>query len=234
MKKVTWLILLALVLGGVAAFGTFQVQQQADTRALSKFATTQVLITNTAIPAQTTFADAVATGLAQYEKYPTQYLPASAVLESAPLNGGLVAQADIPAGQVVLSGDFGVTVSTSQSLAVPKGYVAMTLTLPAESRVGGYLQPGKHVAVFATSGTTGNDTSKASTRLVFSSLQVLAVGANTVSGVSLSAQADTTQNQVTLAVPPASAQTFINASHSSAITLVLISNGTIVSPAATN
>ncbi len=227
MKRVVALVAIALVLGVAAAFGSFQVQQQADQRALAKFDTVDVLVTKAAVPAQTSLADAVTGGLVEKVKYPKQYLPLESLKSPNQITSSDVAPVNLPAGHLVLDGDFGVTVSQSRSLVIPVGMVAVSLDLTIADRTGGFIQPGKRVAVLTS--TAGDASAPKATRVLFSSLLILAVGTNTVNGLSLTAAADNTQNVVTLALNPADAVDLVAASHNSVVTLALLSSGTIVS-----
>lgn len=228
MKRLITLILVALLLGGFAAFGTFQVQSQADERALAKFATTEVLVTKLDVPALTSIADAQAAGMIEKVKFPTQYLPRESLRPVESINSNDLAFSALPAGHLILAGDFGIQSNRGNSLVIPAGFTALALDLSVANRAGGFLQPGRRVAL--VSSVPSNPTSKTAftTSTLFSGLQVLAVGQNTVNGLSLTQTADNSQNVVTLAVRPVDVTTILNAVQSGTISLVLLSQGTQV------
>lgn len=228
MKRIAILVLVALALGGFAAFGTYQVQSQADSRALAKFQTTQVLVTKVDVPALTSIADAHAAGMIELVRYPTQYLPVESLRPVESINSNDLAFTALPAGRLILAGDFGVQSNRGSSLVIPAGFTALALDLSMANRAGGFLQPGRRVAIISSvpGGTTANSSFK--TRTLFSGIQVLAVGQNTVNGLSLTQTADDAQNVVTLAVKPNDVTSLLNAVQSGNITLVLLSQGTQV------
>jgi Flp pilus assembly protein CpaB len=228
MKRVVLLVLAALVLGGFAAYGTYQVQNQADVRALSKFQTTEVLVTKVDVPALTSIADAQAAGMIEKVKYPTEYLPLSSLRAIDSTNSNDLAFTALPAGHLILAGDFGVQSNRGSSLVIPAGYTALSLDLSIANRTGGFLQPGRRVALVSSVPSSAAAKSTFSTKTLFSGLQVLAVGQNTVNGLSLTQTADNTQNVVTLAVRPSDVTSVLNAVQSGNISLVLLSTGTQV------
>jgi Flp pilus assembly protein CpaB len=233
MKRVALLVLAALALGGFAAYGTYQVQSQADARALAKFHTTEVLVTKVDVPALTSIADAEAAGMIERVRYPTQYLSVDSLRPVDSTNSNDLAFSALPAGRLILAGDFGVQSNRGSSLVIPAGFTAVSLDLSIANRTGGFLQPGRRVAIVSSvpGGTAAGSSFR--TRTLFSGIQVLAVGQNTVNGLSLTQTADDSQNVVTLAIRPTDVTDLLNAVQTGNITLVLLSQGTQVSVDAT-
>lgn len=228
MKRVVLLVLAALALGGFAAYGTFQVQIQAEERALARFDTTDVLVSTVDIPALTSVADALETGMLKVVKYPTEYLPLESLRDINSPHTSDLAFDPIPAGHLIQAGDFGIQANRGNSLVVPDGFTAIALELSVANRAGGFLQPGSKVAVISSIAGDPNSGGKTSTKILYTGLQVLAVGQNTVRGLSLTQAADDTQNVVTIAVRPNDVAELLNAVESGAITLVLLSQDTQV------
>jgi Flp pilus assembly protein CpaB len=228
MKRLIALIVAALLLGGFAAFGTYQVQSQADQRALAKFQTTDVLVTKLEVPALTSISDAMAAGMIDVVQYPTQYLPVEELRSVDSTNSGDLAFTALPPGHLILKGDFGVQSNRGNSLVIPDGFTAVALDLAPENRAGGFLQPGRRVAVISTAPSDASSKTAFTTRTLYSGLQVLAVGQNTVNGLSLTPTADNSQNIVTLAVRPQDVAELLNAVETGSISLVLLSQGTQV------
>lgn len=228
MKRVVLLVIAALGLGIFAAYGSYQVQTQAEERALARFETTDVLVTTMEIPALTSIADAKAAGMIETVKYPTEYLPLAALRPINTTFSNDLASEALPAGHLILDGDFGLLTDRGSSIILPAGFTALSLELSMANRVGGFLQPGREVAVIYSGPGFAADTGKVVSRTLFTGVRVLAVGTNTVSGLSLNPGSDAAQNVVTLAIRPEDVVELLNAVESGTISLVLLSQGTEV------
>ena len=65
-----------------------------------------------------------------------------------------VASADIAAGQILLRPMFGETVAVTGVLAIPKGKIAITVSMSSDADVAGFVVPQSEVAVFVTAPLT--------------------------------------------------------------------------------
>lgn len=66
----------------------------------------------------------------------------------------------------------------SEYLAIPQGYVALTIPTSEQQGVGNYIQPGDYISVIATVSTAG----KVASKTIFTQLHVIKVGTQDASG----------------------------------------------------
>jgi Flp pilus assembly protein CpaB len=87
---------------------------------------------------------------------------------------------DIKAGQPVLANAIVTSADPTPPvpsfLAIPQGFVAMTIPTSEEQGVAGYIQPGDYIGIIATVDKSGTTTSKT----IFNNVHVLQVGTATV------------------------------------------------------
>jgi pilus assembly protein CpaB len=169
---------LLIVAALIAALGTgmvFLYVRGADTRAEASQQPVQVLKAVKVIAAGQTVAAAQAAGSIQLGSVPRKEVLAGAVTSVSGMDQQIALSTIYPNEQII-SGKFGVA-SDQSLLTVPNGELAISVTLSDTGRVAGFVSPGNKVAIFlTTSGTSGGDT----TRLLLPRVQVIAVGATTV------------------------------------------------------
>jgi pilus assembly protein CpaB len=126
-------------------------------------------------------------GAAQSQgKFELTRVPKSSVVKGAVTTvehmADQVALAKIYPGEQVLTGKFGKTAASEQTLTIPKGKIAVSVELTDPARVAGFVTPGSHVVVFvsAPETTNGTRTTAAYTRVLVSDVEVIGVGAATV------------------------------------------------------
>ena len=95
---------------------------------------------------------------------------------------GMVPLVAISANQAITSNEVArpsqALGAQSEFLAIPHGYVALTIPTSEQQGVGDYIQPGDYISVIATVSTSG----KVASLTVFTQLHVLKVGTQTSSG----------------------------------------------------
>lgn len=163
--------LIAIVLAGflalVAGGATVIYVKGSNKRAVAGQEPTKVWVTTEAIPRGTTLAVAKEKGLLRQEVLPARSAPAAAVTVLGA--DTLVAMSDIAAGEVLLAGRFGDEGALGpQALTIPTGHVAVSVEVDDPQRVGGFVKPGDHVALFFFNGSDS--------RVLFPRAQVLGVG----------------------------------------------------------
>jgi len=180
-------LLIAAIL--VAALGTslvFFYAKKADDRAIADQKPVTVLVAKTSIAAGTRVIDAANSGAFQ-----TKELPESAVVPGALSSVDPVANqvviGTIYAGQQLLAGMFGATAGTDSALNIPPGMIAASFSFGDPQRVAGFVSPGSKVCIFLTSTLEKN---VSSTRILLSSVTVLAVGPTTITPPSDPAKAN--------------------------------------------
>lgn len=146
------LIALAIVLALVGTFAVYSYAKSADKRAVADTRATSVVITTKRIPAGTSWADAVKGGYLTSEHLPAGSAPSSALssVAEAAIGRDAVAAADIAPGQIVLRQAFGTAAPKTGALTIPKGDIAISVTLTSGSNVANYVSPGSEVIVFVT------------------------------------------------------------------------------------
>jgi Flp pilus assembly protein CpaB len=146
------LVAIAVVLALVGTIAVYTYAHHADQRAIAKTRSTSVLYATKQIPPGTTWRDAVSGGYLTSEKVPVDSAPTHAIPSTAAsIPSSYVTTAGIPAGQIAVTEMFGETQVTTGILNIPKGYQAMSISVPVASDVAGFVQSGSEVAIYATS-----------------------------------------------------------------------------------
>lgn len=225
MKRVVILLLIAAGLAVGAAIVTYIVTLGAEERALARYETAPVLVSTGAIPTGVSLAAAVAQGLAAPQQFPVTFTPTNAITAVTPDNSELVALADLPAGRMLLTGDFGVPGGAPVLLEVPPDRVAVTFAAGETQRVANFVEPGSYVTVLSVGGN-------GATSVVFSRVLVLAVGDITgQADVDLAESTAIPTSLVTVAIRPEEVQTLVEAISNSEIYLGLLGADAFVPPA---
>ena len=170
------IVLLALALGIVAGGAAYLYLQGVQTRAYHNARLVAVYEVVQAIPRGTSGATALQDGLISKTNVPLQFRPATAVGDLATIRND-VAVADIPAGQVVVDGLFALpaTVASTAAQTIPKGDVAITISVDQVHGVAGLIQAGDQVDILVLLAPGNKETS------LYQNVPILAVGSNLVS-----------------------------------------------------
>jgi len=106
------------------------------------------------------------------QTYPKVYFISVAAVQ------GMVPLVAITQGQAITSNDVAkpsqALGSQSEYLAIPSGYVALTIPTSEQQGVADYIQPGDYISVIATVSTAG----KVAAKTIFTQLHVIKVGAH--------------------------------------------------------
>lgn len=160
----------------VALLGTALVYlyvRGADARANDRFDTVNVLRAVAPIEAGETIDDAQANGKLALEPVASDYLLPNYQTSVEALSGS-VATVPILPGEQITSDKFGSEVVAGVGgLVIPKGMIAISVSLTDTARVAGFINPGTRVAIFVN----GQDaTGSPYTRLLLEDVEVIAVG----------------------------------------------------------
>ncbi len=146
----TVILIIAVVIGAVAAVGLLSYVRSAETTADEAAAPVEIWVVKQPIPKGTPIESAIEQGLIAKEQTAQKYRPATAVVDPAAELGGLVAITDLPVDLPVLTGTFASpnTVNTGITDRLEeKGLVTVTFTVD-QSRGAAYLiEPGDFVNV---------------------------------------------------------------------------------------
>jgi pilus assembly protein CpaB len=194
-------ITLAAVLALVGVVAILAYVRQANERAVAGLKAERVVWAKDPIAAGTSLSQAEQGGLLATEEVPESSLTTPAVESVTPANEHKVVTSAVTKGQVLLQNMLGASASnaTANLFVVPKGDVAVSVSMCVPEDVADYVTPGSNVAVFdtlvalsqgqqitpscasghpAVSGGQIENANLATTVLVLPSVEVLAVGQN--------------------------------------------------------
>ena len=171
------LLIVAVIVALVGTALVFLYVRGSDARANARFDTVEVLRAVAPIEAGETIDDALATGKLALQPVPRDYVLPNAQTSVEALSGTYASVKILP-GEQIVSDKFGAEIAAPESaLTIPRGTVAISVSLTDTARVAGFIEPGTEVAIFLNSTTTGEP----STRLLLDEVQVIAVGSTTTS-----------------------------------------------------
>ena len=141
-------VALALAVGGGLLVITYA--RNADARAIAEASPAPVWVAQQPVPAGTTLKDAQRTGLIVQTAVSAKAVPAGALQEINADNNALLATSDIAAGEYLLAARFGTAPKGTKAIEVPSGMLAVSVSLQDPNRVGKFVTPGSHIALFQT------------------------------------------------------------------------------------
>lgn len=235
MKRRILTVALALLLAVLGTGGVLAYVHRADARAVAGMRAVTVLVAQQQIPSGTSASTALQDGSLSSQRLPASSVPSDALGSVSPGLRSLVLSANLQPGQLLLRP---MLVTAAQAaatggIAIPKGMVAVTVSLCLPEAVAGYLQPGSEVAVFDTYGSKSLNVQQTCgsshqaqavgavhTRLVLPRVKILSVSAGPAGGGSSSLASSGSGSQagagsvnqqimVTLAVDQANAERLI-------------------------
>lgn len=247
MKRRIAAIATALVIAviGVAAVVTYA--NSANARALAGQKVTEVFIANKRVPEGTSVKAAVDRNLIAQTKVVAKGVPDGAMTKVTPHLEGQVALSDIPAGTVVLTAGFGAKTEVKKESGVPKGDVAVSLSLSDPAGIAPLIRSGSHIAIYDTFNSTTkskplspygahlND-DKATTRgtaVVLADVEVLRVDGKPKADDTTTSESSSTM-LVTVVVPPSQATRLVHAIQTGNLYAALLGEGAEVSPKSTS
>lgn len=219
----------ALVLALVAGLATFTYLRGVQKRAYHNASLVKVYTVSAPIARGTSGTAVIGGNVLKQGQIPAQYLPSDAVTDLATIRNE-VASANLAPGQILESDLFVAPASTVSSSAtaqaIPKGDVAISISVDSVRGVAGLIRPGDLIDILAQV-TPGNE------QFLYQNVNVLAVGTTVVqSGVvtTQTANAGSTSGSglLTLAVPADAALRIAlaeNSSVSGSIYLALVPPG---------
>lgn len=216
-------VLAAVVVALIGVVAVVVYAQGADSRAVADQQPRTVYIAAKLVPAGTTAAEAVATGLMVPTQVAAKGLPLGALSTVDEATGKLLAMTDIAPGEFVTASRFGTTPLGQKAIQVPDGQVAISLALSDPARVGAFVSPGSHIVIYdtytppvAAAGTNPAAAGAAATRqtrVLLDDVLVIAMGTTTLTppaGTGGQAPAETKGALVTVALPPENAAKLVH------------------------
>ena len=120
----------------------------ADARAVESQQPTTVYVSKALVPAGTSLKDAIRAKLLEKTSVAAKGAPDGALTRVTDTNSELLAMTDIAPGEFVLETRFGTTPLGTKAIQVPGGMVAVSVELSDPARVGTFVTPGTHLAIF--------------------------------------------------------------------------------------
>ncbi|MEI2766485.1 MAG: RcpC/CpaB family pilus assembly protein [Dermatophilaceae bacterium] len=120
----------------------------ADARAVSGQTPTRAYVATKLIPSGTTLKDAQRTGLLAETQVAAKGLPSGALATIDTENSTLLALSDVQPGEFLMTARFGTTPVGSKAIEVPAGMLAVSVQLTDPGRVGTFVRPGTHLAIY--------------------------------------------------------------------------------------
>ncbi len=228
MKSKVVLVVIAVVLGGIAAFGTYRYLAGVQLQAEAGSVMTDVLVATQDVPRGADANTLLSSGLVEMMKVPQRYVPKGAVSSLRALTD-MVLAVPVTKGELITSARFQYPSDAGLAFAVPKDFVAVTVPVNESRGLAQLLKAGDRVAVLGT--LPGKSAGDERTRIVLGGVRVLAVDRNTgagaaeegsSAGIGTSAQTSG-QETVTLAVSPADAEKLVFVAETGGVWLALLS-----------
>jgi pilus assembly protein CpaB len=240
------LLILAVFVAVIGTALVFLYVKGADSRAQAKLDNVSVLKATQDVTAGEKFDDALASGKIAFAEVPKNQLIDGYQTSNEALKGK-IAVVPIFSGQQIITNQFGTTVqSTSNTLSIPPGMMAISVNLTDPDRVAGNIENGSEVAIFVTGQLVAAQPNSASqsnsdiqtTRLLLPKVTVLNVGSPQPPTTSTKTDPNGTQTTeqlprtlLTIAVTQKEAQKVIVASKALDLTFGLLTSNSKVSPA---
>ena len=240
------LLILAVFVAVIGTALVFLYVKGADSRAQAKLDNVSVLKATQDVTAGEKFDDALAAGKIAFAEVPKNQLIDGYQTSNSALKGK-IAVVPIFSGQQIITSQFGTTVqSTSNTLSIPPGMMAISVNLTDPDRVAGNIENGSEVAIFVTGQLVASQSSSGSqqnsdiqtTRLLLPKVTVLNVGSPQPPTTSTKTDPNGTQTTeqlprtlLTIAVTQKEAQKVIVASKALDLTFGLLTSNSKVSPA---
>ena len=232
MRSKLIIVVLAIALGGVAAFAAYSYLSGVQRTAEAGSTMTEVLVAAQDIPRGTSANDLMSSGAVQLTKIPLRYI-ASGAISSVTSVADRILAVPVSKGEVLTTARFQYPSEAGLAFNVPKGFVAVTIPVDDSRGVAGLVKPGDRVALLATVATKGGQGDQ--TRIAIPGARVLAVGrstgaesstqqASTSGGAFGGGQSSQSQsaNTVTLALSSADAEKVVFAAESGRFWLALL------------
>src|SRR4051812_37461343 len=141
-------VLLAVVLAVVGGALVLTYARNADARAIAAESPRKVFVAQRLIPAGTTLKDAQRLDLISQTAVAAKGLPAGALQAIGPDDNALLALSDVQPGEFLLTARFGTTPVGAKAIEVPSGMLAVSVELTDPARVGTFVTPGSHIALY--------------------------------------------------------------------------------------
>ncbi len=174
MRTKILIVIVALVLGGVAAVMAANYLDDARTTIEAEGEAVKVLVAVEDIPRGLTAEELLARELIVLEEVPRRFVAAGATSSERAIEGQVLAAA-LTAGEQITRSRFEYPSSAGLAYSIPGDYVAISIPVDEIDGVAGLVKPGDHIALYVTF-SPGPDGEADLTRLLIADTKVLASG----------------------------------------------------------
>ncbi len=143
-------IFVAVLLAIIGATLVITYAKNADQRAIANAQPTKVYLAQKLIPSGMTLKDAQRTGLFVETQVAAKAVPVGALKTVDASNNSLLALSDVQPGEILIASWFGSTPVGAKAIEVPSGMMAVSVELSDPARVGKFVTPGSHIAIYAS------------------------------------------------------------------------------------
>lgn len=179
MRSKLLIIAVAVVLGAVAAFASFQYLDAVRTEAEAGSRMTEVLVAKADIARGMSADDMLAAGLIERVQIPQRYVAQGAISSVRSVADRILA-VPVSQGEILTASRFQYPSEAGLAFSIPKDYVAVTVPVDDARAVAGLVKPGDRVAIVATvESKSGGSGQGEVTRIMIPGARVLAVGRST-------------------------------------------------------
>jgi pilus assembly protein CpaB len=242
MRSKIVILLLAIVLGLLAAYAATRYIDSARSRVEAQEQPVDVLVAQQDLPSGMTAEELAGDEFLALVAVPRRYVSDGAISSMAAIEGKILT-APLSRGEQVTNERFSLPSEAGLSFAVPEDYVAIAMPNRADRGVAGLIRPGDTVAVYVTFEPAGG-LEEAITKMVLRKARVLAVGSSTMAVDKTNAEtqeqdgalasggdaADEVAETVTLALSPSDAEKLVFANEEGRVWLALLGAGTTQVP----
>lgn len=230
------IVILALVLGGLAAVMAAGYLRSARADIAAENESVGVLVAQEVLPRGVSGEELLRRDLVKIEKVPRQFVSADAVSSTRGIENQVLA-VNVGAGEQLTRSRFQYPAEAGLAYSVPEEYVAIACAVDEVSGVAGLIKPSDYVMVYATLKGDAGKKQESKTVTLIARARVLAVGSSigvepesddedkTSNGGALSgggAAANDAPSTVTLALTPSDAALLVYSQENGTVRLALL------------
>jgi len=168
------IVVVALLLGGVAAVMAVRYLSSARTEIASGSKPVEILVAKEDIPRGITAEELIAKKMVSLEQVPQRFVAAGAISTPRAIEGEVLST-PLTRGEQLTTSRFQVPSDAGLAYSIPRAFLAIAIPVDDVKGISGLVRPGDHVAVFATF-ESGPDGGADVTKLLISDAKVLAMG----------------------------------------------------------
>lgn len=176
MRTKVVILIVALVVGGIAAVLAARYLTQARSTIEAESEPIEVLVAQEDIPRGVSAEELLANDLVVLEEVPRRFVASGAISSEKALEGRVLAD-PLSAGEQVTEGRFELPSTAGLAYSIPGELMALSIPVDEVQGVSGLVKPGDHVALFVTFEEDPELGQPAITKLIMKDAKVLAVGA---------------------------------------------------------